>query len=81
MGKNTRKPVLKIRYRKPGKTFGVKFTFSRNGGKKLKGRVLSMRKLSREQINRVGEYTPFDPDELARELQEKSLKERQNATI
>jgi len=81
VGKNTTKTVLKIRYRKPGKTFGVKFSFSRNGGKKLHGRILSMRKLSKEQIDRVGEFLPFDPDELLRELREESLKARQNATI
>ena len=82
MGKNTTKTVLKIRYRKPGKTFGVIFSFSRNSGrKKLKGRVLSVRKLSKEQIDRVGEFLPFDPEALVKELKEESSRGRQNATI
>lgn len=73
MGRNTTKPVLKIRYRKPGKIFGAKLTFSKNGGKKkLRGRVLSVRKVSKEQINRVGEYLPFDPEALLKELREES---------
>lgn len=69
MGKNSQKPILKFRYRKPGKVFGTKLTQSENGGKKLKGRILSVRKVSKEQIMRVGEYLPFDPEKLLRELQ------------
>jgi len=70
LSRNSRKPALKIRYRKAGKEFGTKFTLSRNGGKRLKGRILSVRKLSKEQILRVGEYLPFDPKELLREFRE-----------
>jgi len=76
MGKNSRKPILKIRYRKPGKVFGTKFSLSKNGGKKLKGRILSVRKLSKEQVNRTGEYLPFDPRELLREFREAERTER-----
>lgn len=68
MGRNTRRPALKIRYRKPGKIFGTKLTLSRNGGRKLKGRVLSIRKLGYEETWRVGDYLPFNVKELLGEL-------------
>lgn len=68
--KNGKRPVLKIRYRKPGKVFGTKFTFSKNGGRKLKGRVLGVEKVSREQLLRVGEFLPFDPKALLKEFSE-----------
>ena len=72
MGKNSMKPVLRIRYRKPGKVFGTTFTLSRsrNGGKKNKGRILSVRKLSYEETWRIGEFLPFDPKALLREFNE-----------
>ena len=72
MGKNGNKPVLQIRYRRQGKTFGTRFSYQRGGGKKLEGRILSCRKLSREQISRVGEYLPFDPKELLAEFNEEN---------
>lgn len=65
-----RRRVLKIRYRKPGKEFGTTFSLSKNGGKKSKGRILSVRKLPLEQLLRVGEYLPFDPEALLREFRE-----------
>ena len=68
--KNGKRSVLKIRYRQPGKVFGTKFSFSKNGGKKLKGRVLSVEKVSREQLLRVGEFMPFDTKALMKELNE-----------
>lgn len=71
-----RRPVLKIRYRKPGKEFGTTFSLSKkNGNKKARGRILSVRKLSFEQLNRVGEYLPFDPEALLREFREEDRRE------
>lgn len=75
MGRVCRRPVLKIRYRKPGKVFGTTFSLSKNGGKQSKGRILSVRKLSYEQLNRVGEYLPFDPEALLREFREQERQE------
>ena len=68
--KNGKRPVLKIRYKKPGKVFGTKFTFSKNGGRKLKGRILGIEKVSREQLLRVGEFLPFNIEELMKEFNE-----------
>lgn len=70
MAKNGKRPVLKIRYKKPGKVFGTKFTFSKNGGKKLKGRIIGVEKVSREQLLRVHEFLPFDPKALMKEFEE-----------
>jgi len=78
VSRNGHKPVLKFRYRKPGKVFGVKFSFSRNGGRKLKGRILSVRKVSREQLDRVHEFLPFNPEALLREFREKESREVAN---
>lgn len=78
MGRITRRPVLKIRYRKPGKEFGTTFSLSKGGnGKRAKGRILSVRKLSYEQLNRVGEFLPFDPEALIREFREQERQEAQ----
>jgi len=65
-----RRPAFKIRYRKPGKVFGTKFSFSRNGGGKLKGRILGVEKVSTEQIKRIHEFLPFDPEALLKEFRE-----------
>lgn len=81
MGKNSRKPVLSIRYRKKGKVFGTKLTFSKNGGKKLKGRVLSVRKLPKEKLLRVGSYLPFDPEALLREFREAEREKRREVKV
>ena len=70
MGRKTRRPVFKVRYRMPGKIFGSKFSFSKNGNEGSKGRILSKRKLSSEEISRIGEYLPFDPKALLREFRE-----------
>ncbi len=71
MPRVNQRPVLKIRYKKPGKVFGTKFSLSKNGGKKkLKGRILGVGKVSREQLKRVHEYLPFDPEALLREFRE-----------
>lgn len=69
-GRKTRRPVFKIRYRLPGKVFGSKFSFSKNGGGEVKGRILSKRKVSPEEILRVGEYLPFNIEALLREFRE-----------
>ena len=70
MPRVNQRPAFKIRYRKPGKVFGTKFSFSKNGGRKLKGRVLSVEKVSREQLLRVGEFMPFDTKALMKEFNE-----------
>jgi len=78
MGRVTRRPVLKIRYRKPRKEFGTTFSLSSNSnGKKVKGRILSVRKVSREQIDRIHDYLPFDPKALLREFREQEQQEAQ----
>lgn len=70
MGRKTRRPVFKIRYRRPGKVFGSRFSFSKNSDGNGKGRILSKRKVSFEEISRVGEYLPFDPEALLREFRD-----------
>jgi len=66
---NGKKPVLKIRYRRPGKEFGTKFTLSRGSRRKrLKGRILSVKKLSFEETWKIGEYLPFNPEALISEF-------------
>lgn len=79
MSKNGRQPVLKVRYRKPGKQFGAKLTLSRGGRRNVKGRILSVKKVSREQLMRVHEYLPFDTDALLREFRESEKGGRRNA--
>lgn len=74
MSRNGRQSLLKVRYRKPGKQFGSKLTLSRNGRRNVKGRVLSVTKVSREQLLRVHEHLPFDPDALLREFRESERK-------
>lgn len=74
MGRKTRRPVFKIRYRRPGKVFGSKFSFSKSRNGNTKGRILSKGKLSFEEINRVGEYLPFSPEALLREFRESKIK-------
>lgn len=72
MSRNSRKPVLSIRYRMPEKRFGANLVLSKNGkGKRSKGRIMSVRKVPREKILRVHEYLPFDPEALLREFREK----------
>ena len=83
MGKNNRNLVLKVRYRKPHKIFGTRLVLSgSSNGKdkgKVKGRILATRKLSFEEINKVGEFTSrafkFD-DELPASLMEDFSKYR-----
>ena len=70
MGRTNRRLVLKTRVRKPGKIFGTKFSFSRNGSRKLRGRILSVEKVGFDELWRVGEYLPFNPDALLREFRE-----------
>ena len=72
MGKNARKPVLSIRYRRPEKQFGVSLIRSSNSkNSKSKGRILSVKKVPREKILRVHEFLPFDTEALLREFREK----------
>ena len=76
MGRNSQQVVLKIRYRKPHKIFGTRFVFSGNhkSKRRVKGRVLSTRKISMEEINKVGEFAHrafnFD-DELPESLMDR----------
>lgn len=80
MGKNARKPILKIRYRKPEKRFGVSLLCSRtsnSNGKKHKHRILSVQKVPMEKILRVHEFLPFDKDALLREFREQERKQRE----
>lgn len=68
---NGRKPLLRIRYRRPEKKFGANLVLSGSSrGKKSKGRILSVTKVPREKILKVHEYLPFDPDALLREFRE-----------
>ena len=64
------KSALKVRYRMPGKTFRTKFTATGYVPNRPSNKVLSVRKVSKEQLLRVGEYLPFDPDELLKEFRE-----------
>lgn len=72
MGKNARKPILKVRYRRSEKRFGVSLLHSRgtNNGKKHKHRILSVQKVPIEKILRIHEFLPFDKDALLREFRE-----------
>ena len=71
VSKSRGKPVLKIRYKKPGgKGFGTRLTLSRNSSKRIKGRILSVKKLSKEEIWRIGDHLPFDPEALLKEFRE-----------
>lgn len=80
MGKNNRKLVLKVRYRKPHKVFGTRLILSSNSrrNKRAKGRILFSRKLSFEEINKVGEFAykafNFD-DELPASLMDSKYKQ------
>ena len=58
MGRKTNPVVLKIRYRKPHKIFGTRFVLSgnRKSKRRVKGRILSARKVSKEEIDKVGEF-------------------------
>ena len=74
MGRKTRRLVFKLRYRRPGKIFGSKFSFSKNSNGNSKGRILSKRKVSFEEISRIGEYLPFNPEALLKEFREAKIK-------
>lgn len=66
-----RKPVLRIRYRRPEKKFGASLVLSSNGkGRRGRGRILSVTKVPREKILRVHEFLPFSPDALLKEFRE-----------
>ena len=73
MSGRTSQVVLKIRYRKPHKIFGTRLVLSNNhrSKRRVKGRILSARKISMEEINKVGEFANrainFD-DELPESL-------------
>ena len=79
MGKNARKPILKIRYRKPEKRFGASLIQSseHRNGKKGRHRVLSVQKVPKEKILRVHEFLPFDTVALLREFREQERKQRE----
>lgn len=68
MGRNNRKKVLKTRYRKPGKTFGTKFSLSSSTSSKARGKILGIKKVSYEELWRVGDYLPFEPEALLKEF-------------
>jgi len=70
VGRKTRRPVFKVRRRKPGKVFGSKFSLSRGNGGDSQGRILFRRKVSFEELNRICEFSPFDPDALLKEFRE-----------
>lgn len=72
--------ALKIRYRMPGKKFRTKFTTSGSVSNKPSRKVVSIKKVSREQIMRVGEYLPFDPDKLLEEFREVEKNAKENST-
>jgi hypothetical protein len=74
------KQVLKVRYRMPGKTFRSKFTISGHVPNQPSRKVLSVRKVSGEQLMRVGEYLPFDPDKLLKELREVKENAKEDST-
>ena len=60
--------VLKVKYRMPGKKFGTKIATGRVP--RIPGRkIVSVRKVGREEILRIGEYLPFNPDKLLAEFQ------------
>ncbi len=59
MGRVNRRPVYKVRYRKPGKNFHTKFSNGKETSSNGKGRIVSKRKVSYEELFRVGEYLPF----------------------
>jgi len=67
VSRNGKSQVYKIRYKRPGGEFGTRFSFSKASGRKMKGRILSVRKVSSEELFRVGEYNNL-PTTLMREF-------------
>jgi len=64
------KSVLKVRYRMPGKTFRTKFATTGSISRPPSKKIVSVRKVSKEEAMRVGRYLPFDPDKLLKEFKE-----------
>ena len=61
---NNSRPVLKIKYRMPGKLFRTKLTLSGCVPNAPSKKIVSVKKISLEQIDKVGEYwKPFRGDD------------------
>jgi len=64
VSRNSKKLVLRIRYRKPGKTFGTKLLLSRSHKRKfnkgeVKGKIMGVRKVGYEELFGLGEFNPI----------------------
>jgi hypothetical protein len=67
MPRRNERLVLKLRYRREGKHFGTKLILSNGSkpsGKDEKGRLMGCRKVSYEELFKVGEFssTHFSPE-------------------
>lgn len=68
MPRHNQLPVLKIKYRMPGKTFRTKLTLSGDVSNPPSGQIMTVRKVSREELNGTGQFfRPFrdnDPESI-----------------
>lgn len=70
-GRHNGTVILKIRSRKPGKTFRTKLVVSKKDRKHFGSKVVGIRKVGQEELFSVGEYNPL-PKQL---MEEFSLKQ------
>lgn len=70
MPRHNKRKAYRVRYKKPGKKFGTKFSFSDSileNRNRAQGRVLRVSKISKEEVERVAEFNKL-PDTLMREF-------------